>query len=101
MRPSLECDAHGEGHGRSWVSLRQRLNEALVETGERQIERMKSLPKMAELVTAVRDGVSLVTTGCRVLDVGSRFSPSCNSARHHAVYFEVYIRLWYCFLTCT
>lgn len=41
------------------MSLRRRLDEALVESGERQIERVKSLPKMSELVTAVRDGVRL------------------------------------------
>ncbi|CAM9285636.1 unnamed protein product [Ectocarpus sp. 4 AP-2014] len=44
-----------KSHARSWVSLRHNLHEALVESGEKGIERMQSLPKMSELVATMKD----------------------------------------------
>lgn len=41
------------------MSLRHRLHEALVESGEKQLERVKSLPKMSELVMNIREEVRL------------------------------------------
>lgn len=39
------------------MSLRHRLHEALVESGEKHVERVQSLPKMSELVTTIRSNV--------------------------------------------
>lgn len=50
--------AQSEQRPRSWVSLRHRLHETLVESGTRGIERLQSLPKMSELVTTMRGDVS-------------------------------------------
>ncbi|CBJ26841.1 hypothetical protein Esi_0048_0045 [Ectocarpus siliculosus] len=44
-----------KSHARSWVSLRHNLHEALVESGEKGVERMQSLPKMSELVVTMKD----------------------------------------------
>lgn len=54
-----------KSHARSWVSLRHNLHEALVESGEKGFERMQSLPKMSELVTTMKDNVSLCSYSCR------------------------------------
>lgn len=48
----------GEGNGRTWTSLRHRLHETLVESGEKHMERVQSLPKMSQLVMTIRNNVS-------------------------------------------
>lgn len=48
------------------MSLRHRLHVALVESGEKQLERVKSLPKMSELVMVVRDEVRPNSSCCLV-----------------------------------
>ncbi|CAM9479455.1 unnamed protein product, partial [Ectocarpus sp. 13 AM-2016] len=51
---------------RSWVSLRHNLHEALVESGEKGIERMQSLPKMSELVATMKDNAQHTRRWTRV-----------------------------------
>lgn len=61
-------------HTRSWVSLRHRLHETLVESGTRGIERLQSLPKMSELVTTIRGDVSRKTYETSTVAAWSRGS---------------------------
>lgn len=58
------------------MSLRHRLHEALVESGEKHMERVKSLPKMSELVATTRNNVRPGLTAKLASDTGLMFTTS-------------------------